>query len=236
MELQANTVWVHKARPEFMVNEAALSCISACHHWLESLFFFFPFSSFLAPVFHIRNCRKGKPNVLKAQYKSSHIYLNEEWSPVQRAQTQINHSRLSEWTCPLMDCKCLGRLKCDSSYAVINKWWCLEMLPDRNLGPDSQDYVSSRLSSSSHLSPSLPEIIPFQPKVTGNVVRGQRTEQHSEWDCHLLQSPHHSPDSKHPASLRLGMSRMFAASIAVKLVRAKCRLKIFPEITVINNH
>lgn len=39
VELQANAVWVHRARPEFMVSEAALSCISACHHRLESQIF-----------------------------------------------------------------------------------------------------------------------------------------------------------------------------------------------------
>lgn len=103
------------------------------------------------------------------------------------------------------------------------------MFPDRNSGTDSQDYVSSRLSSG-HLSPSLSEIIPFQHKVTGMTVHGQRAEQHSEWDRRLLQPPHHFPDSKHAASLRLWLSRMFVASVDVKPVSAKFRLKIFPEI------
>lgn len=144
----------------------------------------------------------------------------------------MNHSSLSGWTCTLMDRECPVRLKCDSLYAVINKWWCLEMFPDRNSGTDSQDHVSSRLCSSGHLSSSLPAIIPFQHKVTGMGVRGQRAEQCSECDRRLLQPPHHFPDSKHAALLRLGLSRMFAAIVDVNLVRAKFRLKIFPEIII----
>lgn len=140
---------------------------------------------------------------------------------------QINHLSLSGWTCTLMDHKCPVRLKCNSSYAVVNKWWCLEMFPHHNSGMDSQDHVFSRLSSSGHLSFTLPEIIPFQHKVTGEAVRSQRAEQRSEWDCCLLQPPHHFPDSKHAASLRHRLLRMFVASIDVNLVWVKFRI-IFP--------
>lgn len=214
--------WVHKASPKFMVSEAALSRISACHHRWESVFFF-PFSSFLAPVFHVRNCTKLKPNVLKALYKFSHIYLNEERSVVHRAQMQINHSSLSGWTCALMDRKCPVRLKCDFSYAVINKWWCLEMFLERNSGMDSQDHISSQLSSGGHLSSSLPEIVPFQHKVTRMAVRGQKQETTISSNLFITSL---IPNT---LCLRLRLLHMFAASIDVNLVRAKCRLKIFPE-------
>lgn len=53
------------------------------------------------------------------------------------------------------------RLKCNSSYAVINKWWCVEMFRDRNSG---NGFTGPRFLSAH--SPSLPEI-PFQHKVTG---------------------------------------------------------------------
>lgn len=36
LKLQANIVWVHRVGLIFMVNEAAPSCLSACHHRLES--------------------------------------------------------------------------------------------------------------------------------------------------------------------------------------------------------
>lgn len=60
----------------------------------------------------------------------------------------------------------------------------------------------------------------------------EQSNTHTEWDRRLLQPPHHFPDFKYAASLRLWLSRMFVASVDVKLVRAKFRLKIFPKIII----
>lgn len=181
---------------------------------------FFSFIPVFLPVLHIRKLR---PNSLNALYKSRHIYLNEERSVVHRPQTQINHSSLSGWTCTPMNRKCPARLKCDSSYAAINKWWCLETFPDRNLETDSPAHISSRLSSSGHLPPSLPEIVPFQHKVTGMAVRGQRAE-----------TPRVRPPSPPPSSSLPWFQTCCPLRLVHPLtsIRAKFRLNIISEIMI----